>query len=230
VIGYDILTHLWPRYHDTNTSAKSCPEYSALEKLESFVGSVNSGNVKEYQEAQSDYLRELQTQGNTWRVSDFITLGSPLAHASLLMSRNAEEFLRKKGEREFPTSPPVLENVKIEGAKERGFVYSQNGIRVPHHAAIFAPTRWTNLYFPCRLTIGGDVVGGPLSPSFGAGIRDVKVYTDLRWGLFTHTLYWSRRKNAQEGMSWIDELRKALRLTSGESSTSKSPAESENAK
>ena len=49
--------------------------------------------------------------------------------------------------------------------------------RVPHHAAVFGPTRWTNLYFPSKLLLWGDLVGGELRSIFGPGVRDIPVST-----------------------------------------------------
>ena len=115
-------------------------------------------------------------------------MGSPLAHAAFLMARKDRDFLDKKTQREFPTCPPELETI---GAK-RQFSYTDpaSGVRVPHHAAVFAPTRWTNLYFPCRATLWGDIIGGAAAPAFGPGIRDLAVETRLNDGIFTHTKYW----------------------------------------
>ena len=109
VIGYDVLTYLWPRYHD-GRSAQGVLPTPALEELEklSRESLAIDIDVNKFQAAQSRYLDEIQSHGNKWLVTDFITLGSPLAHASLLMAREADEFRRKKEEREFPTCPPVF--------------------------------------------------------------------------------------------------------------------------
>ena len=219
VIGYDILTHLWPRYHKSHVQfANEGAPTTALATIESMAISSLEGNldVAEYQAAQARYLTELQNQKNAWLVSDFITLGSPLAHAPVLMARNGEELERKKVEREFPTCPPALEESGREKIKK--FSYVSNGVALPHHAAVFGVTRWTNLYFPCRNVIYGDLIGGPIAPVFGPGVRDIPVQTNLRRGIFTHTLYWTLPKATKpdgERLDWIDDLRKALRLAEG---------------
>jgi len=63
-----------------------------------------------------------------------------------------------------------------------------------HHAAPFAPVRWTNIYDPATLVFFGDVIGGPLRPIFGPAIIDVDLKA-LRGGhqswTFTHTKYWT---------------------------------------
>jgi hypothetical protein len=217
VIGYDILTHLWTRYHDVHVAVAGNPvAYPAMDALEALAGQTLAGNLNAnlYQAAQSTYLAELQNQGNKWLITDFVTLGSPLAHATVLMAQNSNEFMRKKSEREFPTCPPVLEEMTVNKAKEKKFAFKSGAVWVPHHAAVFAPTRWTNLYFPCRWTVWGDLIGGPVAPWFGPGIQDIEVETNLRCGIFSHTLYWSFPKNRAGGAtpSWIDSLRKAVRI------------------
>lgn len=209
VIGYDVLTHLWTRFNerhgDESAPRQDCPALTRLETL------VAEGPVTpdSYQEAQTALLRELRDQGNPWLVTDFVTLGSPLAHARYLLARNDGQFARKTAEREFPTCPPATEKVK---GKQR-VSYRPHNIYVPHHGAVFAPTRWTNLYFPCRRTLWGDVVGGPVAPVFGAGVHDVPVETDLRGNLFAHTLYWTLPKKPRDKTpTWIAALRRAVRL------------------
>jgi hypothetical protein len=40
--------------------------------------------------------------------------------------------------------------------------------RTYHHAAPFAVTRWTNLYFKSGVGgLAGDIVAGPVAPLFG---------------------------------------------------------------
>ena len=57
------------------------------------------------------------------------------------------------------TSPPQFEDERDEGLLERRFSYSWNehfSLHILHHAAPFAGTRWTNLYFDSD-PIGGKV-------------------------------------------------------------------------
>ena len=217
VIGYDLLTHYWARVHNHpgGTGQSDFEEKFALEKLEKLAALARLDparlDVDEYQRAQSDYLARLRRRGHPWLVTDFITLGSPLAHAAYLLARGDDELSRKIAERELPACPPSLETV---GGEPR-FSFPSMELRVPHHAAAFAPTRWTNLYFPCRHTFWGDVIGGPLAPAFGPGVKDVPVETTLRGNFFAHTLYWdfpSPRPAADTPPAWISALRRALRI------------------
>ena len=209
VIGYDILRYLWPRYntaHAANIRNGSTPAQDRLEALAASPGL----SVDEYQAGQVAYAAELDQAGNKWLVSDFVTLGCPLAHASFLLARKAAEFEIKKLGRELPSCPPFLETVK----GGRRFSYPLDKAWVPHHAAVFGPTRWTNLYFPCRFTLWGDVIGGPVQPAFGPGVRDVPVETDIRGGIFSHTVYWTFPDDTEsdEAPDHIAAVRRALQL------------------
>jgi hypothetical protein len=158
----------------------------------------------DYQARQRPLFDELTGNALTWRVTDFITLGSPLAHATLLLARNPQDLRDKQAAREFPTCPPVLE-------KGRFSYPPDESRRTPHHAAVFGPTRWTNLYFPACCVIKGDLIGGRLAPLFGDGVRDVAVSTSRRLGLASHTLYWTPESEKRPG-SHIEALRDALDL------------------
>jgi hypothetical protein len=65
-----------------------------------------------------------------------------------------------------------------------------------HHAALFACTRWTNFYFPTLAGFFGDPVGGPMSPWFGRGVRDIPLRSGNLWmdrTVLAHTAYWDKR-------------------------------------
>ena len=214
VIGYDILNHAWAAVHDEHNAVNKSA--TALTEVERQVINPGPGDTPDtMRTAQRDYVRELKANDNSWRVTDFITLGSPLAHAAVLLAKDAIGLAAKQQAREFPTAPPVTETITRKGQPLTRFSFELDGspanpFRVAHHAAVFAATRWTNLYFPCKFIVWGDVVGGALAPWFGAGIRDVAVKTGLRWGFFSHTLYWKQNKSAKG--SDVAELRAALNL------------------
>jgi hypothetical protein len=173
------------------------------------------------QVAQCAYFDELVDNDNTWRVTDFITLGSPLAHAEVLLARDRSLLKARQRDREFPTCLPELETVMRDHEPHQRFSFpldprKPDGYRVPHHAAVFGPTRWTNLYFPSCMIVHGDLIGGPLSRVLGAGIRDQAVDTTLRGGFFSHTSYWtmpvSDDEAAQDVPMHIVALREAVNL------------------
>jgi hypothetical protein len=212
VIGYDIITYAWVGYHNRAPEGHP-PSMEALFELEAIATADSAPEITAVQVAQRKYFNELVANGNEWRVTDFITLGSPLAHAAILLANDAHELEQRHRDREFPICLPTLETLKRSGKTVRRFSYGANDdIRVPHHAAAFAPTRWTNLYFPCRWIFLGDLVGGEISPVFGAGVRDIAVSTNLRGGFLSHTLYWSC-PDSREVLSHIESLREALDLT-----------------
>ncbi|MGH8405855.1 MAG: hypothetical protein ACRESL_10235, partial [Pseudomonas sp.] len=157
-----------------------------------------------FREQQAEAFIEQRNLGNPWRITDLVTLGSPMAHASLLLGRSVSDFQRRIERREAPACPPTLD--------DKGYGYSG---RLPvtvggrpfsplylHHAAAFAVTRWTNLYFPAPLGLFGDIVGGPVSPVMGPGVLDLPVSVGkwkgwLASSWLSHTHYWSERGGAK---------------------------------
>jgi hypothetical protein len=212
VIGYDILTHTWAAYNAQEPKAPH-PRYDSLSELEAIAVKLADREqvaIDEVQDAQRRYFNELRENQVPWKVTDFITLGSPLAHASILMADTLAKLQRRIDDREFPVCPPTLENHQRKGVAIRGFSYPAGAAkRFPHHAAVFGPTRWTNLYFPCRLLVWGDLIGGALNPLFGAAVRDVPVRTRARLGFLSHTLYWKLTGETDEH---VKALRDALDL------------------
>jgi len=199
VIGYDILRSLW-----TELRKPALPYPCKQEILAQFearakaIDPAKGETLEAFRQWQHKLWQEFRVVGVPWLVTDFITLGSPLAHGQLLMADNPDDFARKKLEYEYPTCPPGFGEPIAYNQK---YVLARPGQREPcsvfiaHHGAAFACTRWTNLYFPYRRLIRGDVVGGPLGPVFGNGIRDIPVTPSgggwLAGSLAAHTFYWS---------------------------------------
>jgi hypothetical protein len=105
-------------------------------------------------------------------------LGSPLTHQPFLVGLDEAEFNERLQQRELPTCPPVLDGARISYWVRYVLADGrQRSIAMLHHAACFAATRWTNIYFPHDRWLGGEPVGGPLAPLFRAGIADVEVAT-----------------------------------------------------
>lgn len=167
--------------------------------------------------AQGDAFRELARSKLHWRISDFITLGSPLTHADFLLVDGAEALEKAFGERFFAASPPRPE------WPNKSMLYNDwSGVlRGPfaHFAAPFAAVRWTNIYDEHWFPLIGDIVSGPLAESFGPGVDQVKVKMKragrppLLNRIFTHTLYWTWQKGYESpSPEHIRVLRKALDL------------------
>jgi hypothetical protein len=88
-------------------------------------------------------------------------------------------------------------------------------MKVLHHGAPFAPTRWTNLYFPTTALLFGDPVGGPAAPVFGAGIVDVPVWHPSWMRRRTpkaHSSYWHRSGDAPDRPDALGALQDAIAI------------------
>ncbi len=253
VVAYDVLAMLYDKYNGQLDLPRAVgkPLQPERHKLEEMIrdaaglamadGTTGSGvplDIDAFQRQQARVRDELAEQGNGWIVSDFITLGSPLVHAEFLMAESEPDLRQRQDSREMPTCPPVLE---YDGTtKLRHFTYDSKDRRkrepehprVPHHAALFASTRWTNIYSDERMIYQGDLISGPLAKAFGpkigakviSGIRDIAVLPALddtgapaeghRRLALTHNHYWNMDARSETGdvevPHHIETLRVAL--------------------
>jgi hypothetical protein len=178
VIAYDALRLLWAKrtehaaIHDTDANR-------------SLLDWLHGGRKPKHEPASSPqralFERLLPPDGTPqprWKISDLITVGSPLTHAPLLFAGSVQDFDEMKAQREFPTCPPQLDHKSdLCGWLEGGRFHL-------HHAAAFAVVRWTNLYFPT------DPIGGPLQAVFGTGIEDVGLPDAPHGSWLDHVRYW----------------------------------------
>jgi hypothetical protein len=185
IVGYDIVNHAFGRLNQTfDRDRLAMTDQTATAALEDLVREAwEAGNpldLARYRTLQDDARRELNRAGNPWIVSDFISIGSPLTHAEFLLARDRQHLEELKARRVYPTCPPQLEyhaaapHYHFSYEAKRAFPgpgASLKGKRVPHHAAAFAFTRWTNIYSPLRGIIGGDIVSGKVCEPFGLAIR-----------------------------------------------------------
>jgi len=166
IIAYDILTHCFARLNTRMTAVEDQPERAKLEGMIRAAAGLPgaSGNAEPvlaldldtFQNQQASCRVEINAQGSPWTVSDFVTLGSPLAHAEFLLAYDRADLRKAQERRVLPTCPPTLEH--DDTTKLRHFSYrTARGAaapRFPHHAALFAFTRWTNLYSPHKASCG----------------------------------------------------------------------------
>ena len=210
VIGYDILRLFWDEArHPTFERAGPQPEAERLVHDYSDPLGLAPGEVEVFQHVQRRLWRECRDRGVPWLVTDFVTLGSPLAHGRLLLDTRASSLQRRQDDLELPTCPPMPSLAPSADADERSASFYpavlrkgdlERSVLVGNHGAPFGPTRWTNLYFPTRWLVFGDPVGGPLREVLGTGIRDVAVHHSGRhhpwWHrllpLHDHLRYWAR--------------------------------------
>lgn len=205
IVAYDILRLLWDELGPNARNVPSKAGREALERLDAYLVDCSPDerptdgykrdwdvNLHRLRNMQHAVASELGARERGWRITDFITLGSPLTHAEFLVSRDRSAFEERKAERMFPTCPPMME--PHSDVKQYSFLFKdKDGNRLPHHAAVFAATRWTNIYDPSDWLLNGDFISGPCQPNFGPGIMDlpVMIQKDAMFKrLVTHTHYW----------------------------------------
>ncbi len=212
VIGYDILRAYWASLHALFERPHR-QEQAALKEVERLA---SQPIVDAWSPAQEALLEEQRALGHRWRVAHFITMGSPLAHATMLMARDFDELRLRQREKELPTCPPDATDGPFTFTIKPPF-HTPEGLttlRTLDHAALFGCTRWTNLYIPARIGLLGDFIGGPLHPAFGPGIADQPVQSRrwlANWSILGHVSYWSATTSAAPDPA-TEALRKALDL------------------
>jgi len=181
VIAYDALKLLWAESKQHAT----IPATDEIEKrLDKLYGNPPDNLAQrelfnELQVRKGCILEFFSAKGRRWKISDFITVGSPLVHTPVLLTTSLEEFEDLKKQRELPTCPPEKD---WDGKYCRWF--DASGFKF-HHAAVFAPVKWTNFFFP------SDPIGGELKQLFGTGIDDIKLNSPKNsWK--DHIRYWEK--------------------------------------
>ncbi|BCW78869.1 hypothetical protein NicSoilC5_08880 [Arthrobacter sp. NicSoilC5] len=222
-IAYDILTFAWNRIRLQDAKPDDrC--YHALTAVEDALQKQREDlSIDDARKLQVAAWQELRINTKPWLVTDLVTMGSPLTHGPYLMANSSKDFSALIESRLFPTCPPqsqgnrgrplsyVLAHLSTDGTTHGSSI-------VPDHGALFAFTRWTNLYFPTHGFIGGDPVGGPLQQFFGRWVSDRPVQARKAGILgFAHTYYWnvdgpSGDYVGRPGQDHIDCLRDSLDL------------------
>jgi hypothetical protein len=234
VVAYDILNHAWAlRSRDREPVPKTSSR--ALLALEDMLnprsGQGTHRSIEDIQTMQYEAWREYRRNGFSWRVTDFVTAGSPLAHAPWLLNLDEKtEFPDLVRDRSFPTCPPQTELTKTPVANilRNAFTFTHayqdltdrrktRSVLVPHHAGSFALTRWTNLFFPYKGLLNGDPVAGPLSGCLGHWIRDIRLNQTTTG--FAHCRYSNRLLEDQA----VEAVRNALNLPFRRSLTEYAP-------
>lgn len=237
IVGYDILAQTYSRYNEV-LNAQPQPERDALEQMIRDAKAGGDLDIDAYQAQQAKAFAEAKAQGAPWIVSDFVTMGTALTHAEFLMSESHDDLRARQRDRLMPTCPPTLE---YDGTtKLQHFSYSSKrnrkpaDSRTPHHAALFAYTRWTNFCSEEKLILTGDLISGPVGEAFGLqgdkgvvqGARDIPVLPALdangkvakghKRSFLSHNNYWLMDKGTETADTdvphHIAELRRALRL------------------
>jgi hypothetical protein len=192
MIGYDVLQRAWLPFSGRFDPVERRQRKAISAVRDAVLAGVNAPEA--YRALQVSAHAEHLANGGHWRVSDFITVGSPLTHAQLLMATSREDLERRTKGRELVTCPPTPD-------PKFGIIDEQQGVWSPDHASVFALTRWTNVHAPDKSLRTGDPLSGPMAPVFGYGIKDVAVVS-------SHVSYWSQGPGPA-----IDALVTALDLT-----------------
>jgi hypothetical protein len=212
IVAYDILNHFWAECGPNRKNAPGSEARAALDALDSYLQKHRGEpdfDLEEYRSLQRAVSRALAKEECGWRISDLITLGSPLSHAAFLLAKDDVDLANRIEERQLPICPPGPADdsrsffVPIDGTPRDKWL--------PHHATLFTATRWTNIYDPHPwrgMIFHGDLISGRVGNHpdyhlkgtepgrFGEGIRDIAVEMRrpcpvLGDRCFTHTLYWS---------------------------------------
>ncbi|MEO6013080.1 MAG: hypothetical protein ABIQ30_05795 [Devosia sp.] len=208
IIGYDLIQLYWQKEGPTHSHPAVPAAAEAFHNADSYVKSwwVNKERdepfpVDAYQRQQALVYEAIKTDLK-FRISDFITLGSPLTHADFLLRDDADSLEVDFEERLFSSSPPRPDRPYDTMTY---WVHGKTGPYV-HFAAPFSAVRWTNIYDESWFPLLGDIVSGSLTGIFGPGIKEHRVEIErpklpgLLKRLVTHTLYWS----------WDDSFKTAL--------------------
>ena len=212
IIAYDILQLFWEKYgptHHQDWNPEDDGVQDALKACDAYVKDFSARpgdrfDAEGFAKAQAALYAVLNKQKLGWRISDFITLGSPLAHAEFLLVDSAEAMKQAAEERRFATAPPHPDPLR-----DGSMLFSRSGMPFldgdktkpdplfPHFAAQFAAVKWTNLFDESPNPLLGDLISGSLAKDFGPGIEEhqVSITRPSRWGVlkrvFTHTQYWT---------------------------------------
>lgn len=226
IIAMDLIGYLWGEEYSRHSNVDR-PDQSALQEVQRLgpalaaMPSPSVEQVEKFQHAQRELWREQRRLGSPWLITDLVSVGSPLTHAALLLAPNSDSLHERQERFEIPVVPPIADD---EIYSHRSAVYEagdekrKNTIRVLNSSAMFACTRWTNVWFPCRFGLFGDPFGGPLRPLFGNGVLDRPITGGPKWRfipVLPHVWYW-RGTSGTESQGNIALIRAALDLDSSE--------------
>lgn len=212
VIAYDLIVHSWLRLHRRHMK----PENIGFKAFINLVGSIGNMTLSgsDAQKLQAQAWRQLRLNTQPWLITDLITLGSPLTYADFLIEDNRTEFTKAVQDRIIPVAPPLCEittkgraSLLIPSSSMEGSSINttRSNLSVLHHAAPFAVTRWTNLYFQTNWNgLKGDLIGGPLATLFGSWVKDIPL--SPIGGRFNHTSYWLKDDNSKHLQALSESL------------------------
>jgi hypothetical protein len=243
VVAYDLLRLFWVEMSETYDPATKPFEQTGLKGVEAAgtkivwlprdkpLSGEDEQLAEDFRVKQQQCWQEQRSAGNQWLITDFITMGSPLAHLDYLLTSSVEEYGNRVKEKEFPVCPPYPDlykgkatewlynrDFKLDALNEEGKPVK---LKLLNYSSMFGCTRWTNMYF------SSDFVGGPMRRIFGNGIKDVRIEAgklkDYFPFPFGHTNYWDcpGGMNAQEAIMEALKLNGAAAVSKAEGETGK---------
>lgn len=199
VVAYDMIRLLWHEMHEKFTPGADV-DHKVFDEMDKISGgSMPIPNIKDFQQLQYRCWKQYRQNGNPWLITDFISIAGAIAHADFYLLSKVP-FLTLVKQKEFPVCPPVMEardktlffdrlttEVDVNGNKEKRTVKFLN------HAAPFAITRWTNIYFT------SDYVGSNGKRIFGNGVKDIEIARRSTIPILPggHTNYWDAIEDNQ---------------------------------
>lgn len=228
-VGYELLLDYWSRQCGAYVMNEGDAVHRALADVERATHALNAATTQGDREAGQKSLSIAQRhfshalsemtvtptshgheEGKTWLITDFITLGSPLTHASLLLADSRKDLWEKQRERTLAACPPITFDDAGNVDLQKGHLsfVGWDLKRRPMHSALFAAVRWTNHFFKTGdWIVQGDVIGGPVGPpvlsnarqtlppedicgGLGRGVLDREVDRSGTGKLFAHNEYW----------------------------------------
>jgi hypothetical protein len=204
IIAYDLVQLFWEKHGPTHHQDWKVGAPGVQEALAEADAHVKAAWGNDRLAFSPDAFRTTQDKLYTvlhdapprWRISDLITLGSPLTHAEFLLADTEDEVQQAFVERRFATCPPRPDPMR-DGSMLFPARGEEDDVLFPHFAAQFAAVRWTNIYDEDENPLLGDLISGSLTGSYGPGIAQYAVSIEKpdrqgwRRRVFTHTRYWT---------------------------------------
>lgn len=235
-IAYDGMVSLWNEMNNLHSGpirvhvedpCLKLDDLPELKKAARLVGKhperiedltpVQCVELTDFRERQFNLWKAHRLQGNPWLVTDFITCGSPMYFADLLLTKNRSDFNQLIKNSELPQCPPRSGSQMVEGDDKsvgKEYEFDNHGRQVLRQSMLFALVRWTNFYFPAEKHWRGDWFGGRLRPLFGNGIVDHPLVGNLpgrRTPGMAHDRYF-RYPDSHESEDVATQLQATLRL------------------
>ena len=197
VVAFDIIHNLWVDFMYKYQPKMQIIDHAYIENMEQIINDENF-SLNDFESHQEEVLKGINDLGNPWKITDFITIGSPLGHGGYLLARNQNEFKSKVDFRELPCCPPKLEKGNFTFNENFRVLKSRQitSIKVINHSSHFSFLKWHNIYFK------NDFIGGK-NTVFGKGIRNHEFEPVGKWWIknvwfASHTLYWERNQRSRE--------------------------------